>query len=310
MWAGMALLTLNGMLGVRANSVTDTASMQTVSNLFRPDWWWFVALALSVIGAVAGMRRGARHWGASALGMAVGVVALTAYLLLATRSTWELMLYYPVKAMWTGIVVLIPLAVVGSAVVVADSWRRAGSKERVARSAMKALIVGMIGLVVAGTIGRGFAFPPHLAVMAKGATGMPNWSLAVIDAMDRVQVPSGSRSNVLVMGVVPSTNIQGLVGGLVGMADYMAMESLSHVGFEDAATAPVKFSLARRDSEGLCSYLRAFPDGLRITGPNPAAGPGWLTDSGCPASVVKLDRWIVLDIDPIWFARSHLAGSR
>ena len=48
--------------------------------------------------------------------MAGGVVALTAYLLLATGSTWELMLYYPVKAMWTGIVVLIPLAVVGSAV--------------------------------------------------------------------------------------------------------------------------------------------------------------------------------------------------
>ena len=55
-WAGMALLTLNGMLGVRATSVTDTASMPTVSNLFRPDWWWFVALGLSVIGAAAGMR--------------------------------------------------------------------------------------------------------------------------------------------------------------------------------------------------------------------------------------------------------------
>ena len=140
---------------------------------------------------------------------------------------------------------------------------------------------------------------------------MPNWSLAVIDAMDHVQVPSGSRSNALVMGVVPSTSVQGLVGGLVGMADYMAMESLSHVGFEDAATTPVKFSLARRDTEGLCSYLRAFPDDLRITGPNPAAGPGWLTDSGCPASVVKPDRWIVLDIDPAWFAQSiwHDRGS-
>ena len=303
-WAGMAVLTVNGLLGVRSTSVTDSASLPTVSNLFNPEWWWFVALGLSMLGAVVGLRRGARQWGASALGMAGGVVALTAYLLLATGSTWELILYYPAKAMWSGMVVLIPLAVVGAAVVVSSAWRFSRSGERIAQSASRALILGMLGLVAVGTVGRGFAFQPHLVAMANGGTAMPNWSLAVIDAMDEVPIASGSREGALLMGVVPATNVQNLLGGFVGMADYVAMESLSHLGIDGADAAPVKFDLARRDSERLCAHLRAFPDGLRITGPNPAAGPGWLIGTGCPASVVKPESWIVLDIDPTWFAQS------
>lgn len=305
MWAGMALLTLNGLLGVRSSSVTDSTSVPTVSNLFNPDWWWFVALGLSGLASVLGARKGARQWGMSALAMSTGVVALTAYLLLASGSTWDLMLYYPVKAMWTGIVVLIPLAVVGAALLVVRAWRWSRSRQGVRRSSSMALIVGMLGLVAVGTVGRGFAFQPHLAKMANGGTGMPNWSLAVIDAMDGVRISADSHDGALLMGAVPSTDVQNLAGGFVGMADYIAMESLSHLGIDGADSSPVKSELARRDTVGLCSYMRAFPDGLRITGPNPAAGPEWMISSGCPASVVKPDRWIVLDIDPIWFAQSH-----
>ena len=304
LWTGMALLTFHGLLGVRTTSVAAAASVPTVSNLFNPEWWWFVALGLSVLAAAMGWRRGATQWGASAFGMVAGIVALTAYLLRTTGSSWELMLYYPVKAMWTGMVVLIPLAAAGAAWLVASAWRYAGSRRSVGRLATQCLIVGLLALLVAGSVGRGFAFRPHLVVMATGGTGMPNWAMSVIDSMEGVSVPEASREGALVMGVVPSTDVPNLVGGFIGMADYLAMESLSHLGMSEAAWAAVKSDLARRDTGRICRYLRNFPESVRITGPNPAAGPGWLVDSGCPTSVVQPQRWLVLDVDPAWYAGS------
>ena len=93
--------------------------------------------------------------------------------------------------------------------------------------------------------------------------------------------------------------------GFVWMVDYMAMEALPHVGVNEAFGAPVKADLATRNMEQICLYLRTYPVSLRITGPNPEAGPGWLLDSGCPKSVVKPDRWISLQFAPEWLARSQ-----
>ena len=88
------------------------------------------------------------------------------------------------------------------------------------------------------------------------------------------------------------------------MVDYMGMESLRFVGIAGADVAPVKNGLATRNMTEVCRYLMDFPDSLRLTGPNPAAGPQWIVDSGCPEAIVQPDRWISLDIDPGWFERS------
>lgn len=304
MWLAMGLLSINGLLGLRGTSIVGTTSTPTVSNLFNPDWWWFAALVLSVSAAVAVFREGARTWAVSAAGMLLGVVGLTAYLLRVTGSTWELMLYYPVKALWTGIIVFIPLSAAGLVMAISVAWRRARRAGRLARLALRVGIVGVLALLVAGVAGRGAAFRPHLVVMAMGGSGIPNWSIAVIDATEDMPIPVESVEGAIAMGVVPSTNLGSITGGFIGMADYLAMESLSHLGIKGAAESPVKLDLAHRDSERICSYLKAYPQSLRLTGPNPAAGPGWLLDSGCPRSVVQPQRWISLQFDPAWLARS------
>lgn len=106
------------------------------------------------------------------------------------------------------------------------------------------------------------------------------------------------------MGIVPATDARGISGGFIGMTDYMAIEALDHLGLHEALASPIKFALAQRDSEQICLYLKEHPQSLRITGPNPAAGPGWLLAAGCPRTIVKPDDWISLQLDPAWLARS------
>ena len=57
-------------------------------------------LSMSMVLLLSRRERGA--WAASVLGMAVGLGGVRRVMLLGDWSTWELMLYYPVKALWTG----------------------------------------------------------------------------------------------------------------------------------------------------------------------------------------------------------------
>ena len=88
------------------------------------------------------------------------------------------------------------------------------------------------------------------------------------------------------------------------MVDYMAMESLRFLGIDGADVAPVKSGLATRNMTQVCRYLKDFPDSLRVTGPNPAAGPELDHGLGMPESIVQPKRWISLDIEPMWLERS------
>lgn len=99
-----------------------------------------------------------------------------------------------------------------------------------------------------------------------------------------------------------------IASGYVGMVDYMAMEALDYVGFDDAMEAPVKPGLYQRDMTMVCRYLKDHPDSLRVTGPNPAAGAPWIVDSGCPQRIVKPERWVSVEIDPVWFGRTLWEG--
>ena len=303
-WVTSAALTANGVLGLRQIDGRGQTGVSTVSNLFRPDWWWWLALAASVLAVVVAFRRGLRSWAVVAMALMTGGVVLVAFLLLWTGSSWELMRYYPVKALWTATVVLVPLCVTGAVLTVVSVWRAVSGRGSALRLATRGATALMIGVALVGVVGRGAAFPPHLLTIANGGVGLPNWSLAVIDSMQGVPIAEESEEGAIVLGVIPSTNVQGVVSGFVGMADYMAMESLSHLGIEGAEASPVKFDLIGRDMEQLCLYLKKYPASLRITGPNPAAGPDWLIDSGCPESVVKPANWLSLQFDPAWLERS------
>ncbi len=137
---------------------------------------------------------------------------------------------------------------------------------------------------------------------------MPNWGLSLVDAMREVDVPQDAKEGAVVFGYLPSTTVAGVTGGFVGLVDYMAMEALDHVGIEDALYAPVKGGLYGRNLTQVCRYLKDHPDSLRLTGPNRAAGPQWILDSGCPRDVVQPERWISLSIAPAWLVESPGRG--
>ena len=308
-WVMSAVLTINGLLGLRQLDVTEHTAISTVSNLFRPDWWWWVALLLVFVAIVVAYRRGLRSWAVMAQGTLIGGVLLVAALLVWTGSSWELMRYYPVKALWTTMAVVIPLAATAVVLVVVTAWRRSDDRSSGVRLATRGVIALTIGLAVAGILGRGSAFPPHLLVIAQGRDLMPNWSMAVIDSMQGVPINDESKEGAIILGVIPSIGVQGVTSGFVGMADYMVMESFAHLGIPDAVASPVKPDLYRRDMEQICLYLKEYPESLRLTGPNPAAGPGWLLDSGCPEAVVHSEKWRSLQFRPDWLARSAWQGS-
>ena len=145
--------------------------------------------------------------------------------------------------------------------------------------------------------------------MASGRAGMPNWAMAVSSALAEVPVPDYAKKGAIVFGIVPDADVSDVKSGFVGMVDYMAMESCITAGIEDAFDAPVKAALVSRDMTQVCRYLLDHPDSLRITGPNPATGPQWILDAGCPAEVVEPDAWIRLQFDPVWLDNSPWEGA-
>lgn len=304
-WSFGAVLTLSGALGVLDPANGGVVSGPTVSDLFAPDWWWWAALALALGVCVVAYRHGLRSWAAASASLLIVGVVLVAALLRITGSTWELMLYYPVKALWTVSVVVIPLAVAGLVWLAVRGWAWAGSREGVASAAGRAAVVGALALVVAGVLGRGSAFPPHLERIAQAGIGMPNWSLAVVDALAEVRATPAQQEGVLVFGIVPSGSPAVVTGGYAGSVDYMVMEALrfTPVG-GDSYAAPVKGALVNRDMTAVCRYLKDHPRSLRITGPNPRTGADWIRESGCPDDIVDSGTWLSLDIDPQWLQES------
>jgi hypothetical protein len=306
-WVGGALLSVHGLLAVGGPARIALADVVTLSNLFRPDWWWGAALALAGVVMAGAWRRGSRAWAMTSVGLVGGAVGMTAFLVRTTGSTWELMLYYPVKAMWTSLVVVVPLASAGAATLVVLGWRLAGRRSSTVGLATKATVALAIGITCLAVAGRGAAFPPHLAGIASARSALPNWSMAVVSELRDVPIRQEAREGAVVFGLLPSGTASDVRSGFVGTVDYMAMEALAHLGVEGALFAPVKPALVSRDMTQVCRYLMDHPDSLRVTGPNPATGPRWILDAGCPEDVVKPGAWITLQLDGAWLENSPWA---
>ena len=308
-WSVGCTIAVNGALGLLPNArsatgVVQTVAVPTVSNLFRPDWWWWVALSLGVAALAIAYRRGLRTWALAVLASLLTAAALIAGAVMVTNSSWDLLRYYPAKALWTCSVLVIPLAAAGFVRVAAGLWSRAAADSHWWSVGARGLMGLGMGVLVISIAGRGAADSPHLAAIGQGRAGLPNWSLAMLDSMNDQTIPASGREGAIVFGLVPSGGLGEVSGGYVGMVDYTAMESLRFLGIEGADGAPVKSGLATREMTDVCRYLMDFPGSLRLTGPNPAAGPQWIIDAGCPKAIVQPERWISLDIDPVWFERS------
>ena len=169
-------------------------------------------------------------------------------------------------------------------------------------------IVLVVLVIFVGVLGRGFAFPPHVAQIAQGRSGPPNWSLAVTEALSRRSFDRDSKDGALVFGIVPGADVPLTQGPYLGIVDSMAMEAIAHAGVPEAHSDPIKGALMKRDMVEICRYLTEHRDALRITGPNPKAGPEWIIDSGCPREVVAPESWISLDFAQEWLDRSPWEG--
>lgn len=306
-WVVSALLVIHGTgvlssAGAGVSAVVATSSMVSVSLLSRPEWWWFVGVATAAVTCVLVTRRGWPWWGATFAGMLGGAVATVAILIRLTGSQWDLLLYYPAKALWTALVVVIPVASAGAVHLAGSGWRSVGRGSALVRTCARGGLAMVLFVILVGVLGRGFAFTPHLAKIAQGQSGGPNWSLAVIDALGPVSAEDGRGA--LVFGVVPGADVSLARGTYLGAVDSMVMEAIDHVGVGGAHDDPIKGAIMQRDMEAICGYLREHPRALRITGPNPNAGPEWILGSGCPPEVVRPESWIVLGIDPQWLDRS------
>jgi hypothetical protein len=131
--------------------------------------------------------------------------------------------------------------------------------------------------------------------------------MAVVSELRDVPIRQEAREGAVVFGLLPSGTASDVRSGFVGTVDYMAMEALAHLGVEGALFAPVKPALVSRDMTQVCRYLMDHPDSLRVTGPNPATGPRWILDAGCPEDVVKPGAWITLQLDGAWLENSPWA---
>jgi hypothetical protein len=240
----------------------------------------------------------------AAAGGLLGGIVLVAGLMLLTGSTWDLMLYYPVKAMWTSMVIAIPLATAGGVLLAGSAWFWSGGRGPLAGPVLRGIVVLVVAVIVVGVIGRGAAFRPHLVLAAQARFGMPTWALGLLEAIEAEDLPEERQPGAIVFGLVPDANLQTFTSGYPGAVDYMAMEALDLLDVEGALDAPVKVGLMNRDMTQVCRYLMDHPDSLRISGPNPGAGWQWIVDSGCPERIVRPDRWMQVQLDSEWLERS------
>jgi hypothetical protein len=161
-------------------------------------------------------------------------------------------------------------------------------------------LVLAVGLVIAGVLGRAASGTMHLSSLEDPRDSTPTWAMAVEDAMSGVRVEESAKKGAVAFGIVPDAAFAQTHPGYVGIIDYLAMEALADVGVAEALRSPIKPALASRDLAAVCGYLRAFPNSLRVTGPELEAGPGMLVESGCSRDVVKPDQWVSLNFDPPW----------
>lgn len=311
------LISLAGLAGIRNSLVLPSEeggeavsglAATTFAGLTQPEWWWAVGAVTCVGVAVLLWRNDSRALSLCIVGALTGLAGQTMWLLGESGSTWDLPLYYPAKALWTGMVVLVPVSVAGALWALRTVWNRFGElvdRKRLAGQGALGLMAGVACLALAGRVA---AVEPHLVSIVRG-TATPNWALAVVTHLRSLPAndPRFREPGAVVFGLVPSATAQEVEGGQVGRTDAMVLDALALLGLPGVYESAVKPSLVAQDLSAICDFLRAHPAALRVTGPNPDSGPGRLRAAGCPEKVVGSANWVRVPLGEEWLAGTRWA---
>jgi len=275
-----------------------TAANEGSAALSWPGWWWWVTLPLIVVAIAVLWRRGARSQVLLWLTMSLAASVLVLGLWLLARGANSLP-YYVLKSLWSSLPILLPLLVIGAALLIVGIVRLPsrwpGPVARIARPIIIAVLV--IG-GVAGIGGQWAGDRPTALQLADGLGGVV-YQLPTLAAFEDGETRIASGDTVIIWGIAPSSDLNYVALKAAGFADLTAVESLPWLGIP--VSWPGGFSLSDRDTEAICQYLRDNPETVRVTGPNPESGAQWLLDSGCPTEIVRAEEWQVIQIDDSWF---------
>ena len=210
-----AAATLNGLLGLaeprcrrrRRGRQSPTCSARTGGGGLRSALAWLV-LAVAIAGA--------RAWARDGPAMLVGRQRLVAPCSCGRGRPGTSCCYYPVKALWTVMVVVIPLAAAGASLSLVRRWRVRGARQPPSSAVARGVLVLTRRRHRRWRPGAGSAFPPHLLTIAQGRAGMPNWSMALIDSMADVPIAERVAGGAVVFGWFPRPDVQACARGFVG----------------------------------------------------------------------------------------------
>lgn len=288
--------------GSTPEGVGGWMSVQTPTGLGPPGWWWWVGLALSLVSVAWGARSGNRLW-ALAQGLMLAAAAATfLWMYLSVGGAWYFLAYYPAKFLSTALLLLIPLGVVGLGVVVSTAWALASRSW----SPMigRAIVMGVVALGLVGAAGWSAAKPPRLLLVGTSGLGLPPFNLAMAEHLADLDVPRDTGA--IVFGLLPDATSKEVLGG-AAVVDSVAMETLGLAGFDTTIGEQARGHVLTRTWDQICLWLKEYPKGIVVTGPNPKAGLPWLRDSGCPEEWISPDRWVAVPLDDGWMAGLEVA---
>ena len=239
-----------------------------------------------------------------------GDVAIVCVLLRWTGSSWELMLLLPGQGALDRLVVVIPLAAAGARAIPALGGVRGGGIER---SVADCGVGDRSWIVLWCSSASSGAVPPSRRIC--GASPRARSAPAELvhgghEAPCRRVHPKRPRRARWSSGSFPGRRCPTSRGASWAWRTPWRWSPSPTWGLEARIPHPVKSDLyqpghGRRSA----ATSRSIPTSLRITGPNPAAGPEWIIDSGCPEDVVKPESGSACDFDP-GMARQVAVGGR
>ena len=280
------------------------------SGMLDPESWWYFLVALAVGSALMLWRGRTRRYSAMlGIYLALGG-ALVAFVASAGPGPGEELNYYASKTLWTLSVLVPPLAAATGAWVVArllSASRR--MRSGLLRTTTFALTLSIVAVTSVAIAGRMSGSPSHTMLVLRGETNIVPLALPTVTELERRGIQSSGEDampGVLVWGILPAMSAVDLDTPRPGVQDWVTRESTAWLGLVNLDGSPLYAAAILRDTAIACDYLRANPEAVRITGPNPAAGAGWLIDSGCPVDVVRPDEWVSVPIDPAWYKGTWL----
>jgi hypothetical protein len=290
-------------------SATDALAASGFSGLYAPQWWWYGAMGIALGLLVVLWRSGKGLLAGGIASLYASGALMVVYAAMAGPGPAGEMNYYAGKTLWTLSVLILPLSIVGLVAALACSVQRLSLEKSSARRIVGyALVAGVVTLLVAGTMGRMSAGRSEALRALRGATGVVPYALPMMAELEARRIDGSAESlrGSIVWGIAPMRNTSELDTLLPGVADLLAHESTAWLDLTALGEGPLNDAMLNRNVALACDYLRANPDAVRITGPDPSAGAPWLIDGGCPAEVVRPDEWISIPITEEWKRNTRL----